>query len=188
MRFTPIALGALLVAASGLTQAAPYSVYAEQNSSSGGTGLNTISLSMGQAFTVSVDADDLWSAGALPRWSNANGLTANLFATGSDESGAAVGTLIGSNFGLYSQGNLSAAYGSLVGQIGGGDYFVVGTHYAGNAASAGTLKLFYWDSNAGDNTQFITANVNAVPEPETYALMLAGLAAMSFVTSRRKKA
>ncbi|TDP72431.1 PEP-CTERM sorting domain-containing protein [Roseateles toxinivorans] len=188
MRFTPTALGALLLAVSGLTQAAPYVVDAKLNSSSGGTGLSTISLGLGQSFTVSVDAEDLWSAGALPRWSNANGLSGALYATGSDESGQAVGTLIGSNFGLYSQGNLSAAYGSLVGQIGGGDYFVVGTNYAGNAASAGTLKLFYWDSQAGDNTQFITANVNAVPEPESYALLLAGLVAMGFVTSRRNKA
>ena len=30
------------------------------------------------------------------------------------------------------------------------------------------------------------SNVNAVPEPETYALMLAGLGVMGFVARRRK--
>ncbi len=122
---------------------------------------------------------------ALPRWSNADGLVATLLATGSDESAQAAGTQIGANFGPYSQGNLSAPYGALVGRIGAGDFFVVGTQYAGTAASSGVLKLFYWDSNAGDNAQYITADVTAVPEPGTYALIFAGLAALGLASRRR---
>lgn len=189
MRLAPafaavVCLAAL--AAAGAANAATFDVQAYANSSSGGTGLETLNLTAGQSFSVSVDPTDLWNAGALPRWSNADGLTGNLFATGSDDSTESVGTLIGQDFGLYSQGNLSAAYGTLVGQIGGGDFFVVGTQYAGSAATSGMLKLYYWDSNFGDNSQYVSANVAAVPEPETYALMLAGLAAVGFVARRRR--
>jgi hypothetical protein len=182
----PVALALVALFAGAAVQAAPFTVSAFGNSSTGGTGLATLSLIAGQSFSVSVGSDDLWSAGALPRWSNADGLTGNRFATGSDESGESIGTLIGADFGLYAQGNLSAAYGTLVGQIGAGDYFVVGTSFNGVAAATGTLNLFYWDSNFGDNTGAISADVTAVPEPETYALMLAGLGVVGFVARRRR--
>jgi len=179
-------LGAGLLCAAAASQAMPFVVDAYANSSSGGTGANTVNLLAGQSFSVSVAPTDLWNAGALPRWSNADGLIGNLFATGSDDSGQALGTLIGVNFGPYTQSGLTAAYGKLVGQIGGGSFFAVGSSYSGVAASAGTLKLFYWDSNFGDNTEHITANVTAVPEPETYAMLLAGLLAVGFVARRRR--
>ena len=187
LRPLALAIAALLVGAAA--HAAPYTVKAFDNSSSGGTGLATISLLAGQNFSVSASSDDLWSAGALPRYSDADGLTYNRFATAADDSGQAVGTQIGANFGLYSQGNLAAAYGTLVGQIDGGDYFVIGSAFSGAAAATGTLNLYYWDSNQGDNFGEISADVNVagVPEPETYALMLAGLGALGFVARRRRQ-
>jgi len=172
-----------------VAQAATFDVYASANSSSGGTGLNTVSLLAGQSFSVTVSPTDLWNAGPLPRWSNADGLTGNLLATGTDESGQAAGTLIGQNFGMYSQGGLSAAFGTLVGQIGSGNFFVVGTNYSGVAASTGVLKLFYWDSNRGDNSQFVTATVTAVPEAGQVSMALAGLAVVgagAFLRQRRQ--
>ncbi len=174
------------LALAGTAHATAYVVDAAGNSSSGGTGATTVALVAGEAFTVNVDAGDLWNAGALPRWSNADGLTHDLFATGSDDSGQATGTQIGQDFGLYTQGNLTAAYGTLVGRIGNGDYFVVGTSFSGVAASSGVLQLFYWDSNSGDNSQFVTANVTAVPEPASIALLLAGLGAVGFTARRRR--
>ncbi|MGH9321582.1 MAG: PEP-CTERM sorting domain-containing protein [Vicinamibacteria bacterium] len=166
--------------------AIPFVVEAFANSSSGtGVGLDTgISFNVGDPFTVSVDPGDLWSAGPLPRWSNAGGLTGPLFATGNDDSGEAAGTQIGANFGTHSQGNLSAPFGALVGRIGAGDFFVLGTSFAGTAPAAGNLLLYYWDSNNFDNTEFLTAFVDPAPgapttEPGTLALLGMGLAAIA---------
>lgn len=157
------------------------------NSSSGGTGASTgIALTAGQTFTVNVDPKDLWNAGDLPRWSNADGLIVNLLATGSDDSGQPAGTPIGSIFPLWTQDGLTAAYGTLVGKIGSGGYFAIGTHFTGSANATGELKLFYWDSNNGDNTQFVTANISAVPEPSTWAMMILGFAGVGFLAYRRR--
>ncbi len=187
--FRPIALALVSLFVGAAAQAAPFTVKAFDNSSSGGTGLATISLLAGQSFTVSAGSDDLWSAGPLPRFSDADGLTGVRFATATDDSGMPVGTRIGAKFGAWVQHRLAAAYGSLVGEIG-GNYFVVGTSFNGVAASAGTLNLFYWDSNNSNNFGEITAQVNVagVPEPETYALLLAGLGALGFIARRRRPA
>lgn len=166
---------ALVVGLAGLAmepaQAVTVDVFAKENSSSGGTGaLTGVFLTVGQAFTVSAGLDDLWSAGALPRWSNADGLTGNRVATGTDESGENAGVQIGQSFGLYSQGVLDAPYGSLVGQIGAGAFFLIGTNFSGFANATGLLSLYYWDSNNDDNSGSILATV-AVPGP----MMGAGL-------------
>jgi len=182
--FVSLALPALLMAPLA-SRAAPFDIYAQANSSTGGAGLDTISLGIGDWFSVSVDPGDLWNAGALPRWSNANGLTGDLYATGSDDSGYALGTLIGKNFGLWTQGNLTAPYGALVGSIGGGDFFVIGTSFTGQAATSGMLQLFYWDSVNSDNTQYVTADVLPVPEPGSWVLLLAGLGMLGFIARRR---
>lgn len=114
------------------TSAQAVVVNAFTNSSSGGTGGSTsVFLTVGQIFNVDVNPNDLWNAGALPRWSNADGLIVKLYATGSDESGAGVGTLIGDIFPLWTQATLTAAYGTLVGKIGAGDFFAIGTHFSG---------------------------------------------------------
>jgi hypothetical protein len=143
-------------------------VFAQANSSSGGTGaLTGISLTFGQAFTVSAALTDLWNAGPLPRWSNADGLIAPLLATGSDDSGEPAGTPIGSIFPLYTQDGFTAPYGSLVGQIASGAFFLVGTNFSNTANATGQLSLYYWDSNNGDNTGSIAATISAsaVPGP-----------------------
>lgn len=180
-----------LVALSAAAGATTFEVKALENSTSGGVGLATLALTAGQQFTVSVAANDLWNAGALPRWSNANGLTTSiLYAPGTDSQVPvySAGTQIGRNFGTHTQNGLTAAYGTLVGQFGAGSFFAIGTSYTGVATSTNTLKLFYFDSNNGDNSGSVMANVTAVPEPETYALLLAGLGVIGAVARRRKSA
>src|SRR5678816_2450229 len=116
LAFTGMAAGLFLAAAAHATVFV-VDALAHSSNSGAGTGLATVALDLGDVFSVTVGADDLWSAGALPRWSDADGLTHDRFATGSDESGEAAGTLIGTDFGLLNIGGFSAPYGSLVGQI-----------------------------------------------------------------------
>ena len=173
---------ALLLAGAANAASVVVDATADSWNSGAGSGLDTgITLSAGESFAVSVAADDLWSAGALPRWSNADGLVGNLLATGTDESGQAAGTLIGQNFGLLD----GFAYGELVGQIGNGAYFAVGTDFNGAANASGVLKLFYWDTFTADNSGSVLANIAVVPEPGSIALMLAGLGIVGGLSRRR---
>lgn len=175
---------ALVLAAAATTNALPFDVYAQANSSGGGTGLPTLVLSTGQPFSVSVNPNDLWSAGPLPRWSNADGLIGNLYATGTDDSLQPFGTHIGTPFSLHTQNSFTAPYGSLVGEIGGA-YMLLGTSFTGVAPASGTLNLFYWDSNKGDNSEKITAHVTTnVPDAASTALLLGG-AVVALGTLRR---
>jgi hypothetical protein len=181
----------------GLVSVAPASasvviVDALLNSSTGGAGADAGFLTSGQSFSVSVAPNDLWNAGALPRWSNANGLTGpDLHATAGDDSGQPVGTLIGQATISWTQGGLTAPFGSLVGTIGGGNFFLIGTSFSGVAPTSGELLLWYFDQNNGDNTQFVTATVTtgvgAVPEPSTWAMMILGFAGVGFMRYRRRK-
>ncbi len=165
--------------------AAVFVVSSVGNASTGGAGLATVSLDAGQAFRVSVAADDLWSAGALPRWSNANGLTGNLLATGSDESGETAGTLIGRSFGAFTQSGHSAPYGALVGRIG-GVFQTLGTSFNGTAWSSGTLELFYWDSNNNDNFGSVATTISLVPEPASWLMLVAGFGLVGMAARRRQ--
>lgn len=178
----------LLFSLMSFSTAAAVIVAAQVNSSSGGSGGHTgVFFNTGDYFTATAAVDDLWNAGARPRWSNADGLVANLYATGSDDSGYAAGTLIGQNFGTWTQHGLTAAYGSLVGSIG-GQYFLMGTNYAGHAVGTGELLLWYWDSNNGDNSEHISVTISSVAsvsEPEIITLLSVGI--IGLILSRRRE-
>jgi len=63
------------------------------------------------------------------------------------------------------------------------------SQYVQFAANAGQSILSFTFNNSPQVNAFETANfsiVRAVPEPETYALMMAGLAALGFISRRRK--
>ncbi len=182
-------LAAAALAAAGAAHASSTTVVVDALLDAYGStaGAASIALTAGQAFTVTVAKDDLWNAGALPRWSNADGLTGNLTATGSDDSGEPAGTQIGTDFGLYTTADGSFPYGELVGRIGSGAYFGIGTDFDGVANATGTLSLFYWDSYTLDNTGAVTATVSVVPEPAPAALLLAGLGAVAGLARRRAK-
>lgn len=170
--------------------AATFIVDAQANSSSSGSAYNTgLVFNGGDLLTVSAAPDDFWSAGALPRWSNADGLTGNRFATGTDESGESVGTLIGIDFGPWNQDGFVAPYGALVGRIGSA-YQLLGTGFSGPAWGTGVLELLYWDSNNGDNTGSIAVNVStaAIPEPAVWAMMVLGFGAIGYGMRRVRRA
>lgn len=67
---------------------------------------------------------------------------------------------------------------------------------AGNGFVAGNNTLQFvvtnWAQNGGNPTglrvEFTSSNVAAVPEPETYAMMLAGLGLVGVIARRRKQA
>jgi hypothetical protein len=97
-----------------------------------------------------------------------------------------LGTRIGRSFGAYSQGDLSAPFGSLVGRIG-SSFQLLGTSFRGPAWGTGTLELFYWDSNPGDNIGSVSANVALVPEPASWALLIAGFGLVGAAARRRRQ-
>lgn len=174
-------LAAGLLSAAG-AQAGPMVFTVDALTDSRSSPLDTgIGLLAGDAFEVFVDPDDLWSAGALPRWSNADGLVADLFASGSDESGEDAGTRIGRSFGPYASGGFTAPFGSLVGQLG-SERFLIGSSFAGTAPADGNLSLLYWDSSYGDNTESIevTVRLSEVPVPAPAALIGIGLLALGW--------
>jgi hypothetical protein len=75
---------------------------------------------------------------------------------------------------------------SLIGRVGGGNFFKIGSSYDGIADANGTLFLAYLDTDSLNNSGFVTAVVSVpVPEPETYALMLGGLGILGMVARRR---
>jgi len=168
-----------------------YTVGALANSSTGGTPVSTVSLNFGDFFSVFVDPNDLWNAGSLPRWSNADGLIVDRFATGSDESGQAAGVQIGADFPDWTQHGLTAPFGALVGKIG-TTYFEIGTSFSGPAPATGVLELMYWDQNNGDNTESIKATIttpSGVPDVGSSAALLAlGIAGLAAARKRMKRA
>ena len=203
MKMKSIGLVALLALSVPLQSMAEIvTVKALENSTTGGTGaVVTTAFTVGQSFTVSVNPLDYWTAGGGLRWSNADGLTGVGIINASSSAdpsgdvttaltGLAAGTVIGTgSFGNHNQGGLAAPFGLLVGAWGNAPstYFSIGTNFSGVAADS-ALKLYYFDSNNGDNKGSILADVNvtAVPEPETYAMMLAGLGMIGFMERRRR--
>jgi hypothetical protein len=129
-----------------------FDVKAKENSLSGGQPMSTgISVKPGQLLTISASPDDTWSAGAADRTSNANGL----------------GNPLGGNYGLFTKGDFSFLYGSLIGSLDGGKtFFAVGTRLEMTILAPGKLTLYYWDSNNQDNTGAVRATVAVYQGPQ----------------------
>ena len=72
--------------------------------------------------------------------------------------------------------DLSALFGTLVGRIGDGNFFSIGTSFDGTAANAGVLSLFAWDSNSEDNSGDIRVTVTTPDGPARLATPDAGRA------------
>lgn len=157
--------GAALLAVTGLAAAANIAttVDAKNNSVVGGIAADAFTLLPDTTFTVT--ASGTWQNDPNAAYlSGPNGHADQVF------------TLDGTTLDI----------GALVGEIGNGPYFQIGSSYAGSTGTGGELKLFYWDSDAFNNSGRVTATVSAIPEPTNLALL--GLALGAFALTRRRKA
>ncbi|GEM_PF-3014212 len=133
----------------------------------GNLGLDTgIVFALGDAFSVNVDdVNDTWfycgTGSPATCEVNADGVLSN-----------------GTSLGPYSNSGYSFTFGTLVGRVGTGDFFSIGTAgFDGTSNAAGNLFLFHWDHNT-NNSGTIAATVSyGVPAPATLALVVLGIAA-----------
>ncbi len=154
-----------------------FSVHSVAHGSGNGAGLGLdtgIDVLEGESLIITqVDPRrDLWTSGARPRHSNADGQVRYLRAIEGDDSGFPPGTLIGTNWedfrgGTWEERGFEAAFGTLVGGIQDpdnetvGNFFRVGAAFNGTAPAEGRLRLFYWDNPLGDNAGDIAVRVVA---------------------------
>jgi hypothetical protein len=130
-----------------------------------------IDLQAGATYeSIVLDPSTQWSAGSDSPYSRSS------TADGIDP--------IASGYGQFSDGGLTANYGALVGEVG-GTYFLLGTGPTTFSGLSGELYIGYWDSYYGDNSGTQTVSIAAVPEPATWAMMLAGFGLIGFALRRR---
>lgn len=170
---------ALGCAASAHAGTYTYTTQAYANSTANSDGAHAtggaLNLASGESFTVSTDASQIWH-GALPGDGNYAYFTSNA-------NGAA-----GSFLAPYLNGAGTVNIGTLVADIN-GDYRVIGagTH-SFTAWGTGELVFHYADINYGDNSGSVLSTVTTVPEPESYGMLLAGLALVGALARRRRNA
>ncbi len=173
---TPVLALLFLFGAAGMAHAFAVDISAYEHSLKNDP-LNThISLNAGDTLSIHVDPGDMWSAGnnhPMSRKSNADGL----------------GNPLGGNYGLYSSGGSTFHFGSLIGRIGSGDYFFVGSGFNQKIETSGELTLLYWDNNYRDNRGSISADIsvnNPVPISSTLLLFGAGVCGLVGLRMRNK--
>lgn len=164
-----IALAGGMIASQASAATVSVDVYAKKDSVSNSvlTGADTgLTVVAGHTYEIKVDPSDTWRIGnTLPRHEgNADGMTATRLYT-----------LFGKTFN----------HGTLVGRIGDGAFFEVGTYFRGIVSASGALKLFIWDKNYLDNSGFVTAEVAPVPLPAGAPLLASAL--LGFFALRRRK-
>jgi hypothetical protein len=148
----------------------------------GNLGLQTgLNFAAGEAFSVAVDdVNDTWN-----------------FCVGGSISSCEVdadGVRPASNtiLGGYSSAGASFAYGTLVGRVGTGSFFAIGTAgFSGTADVAGELSLFHWDhntNNGGTIAATVTySQVAPVPLPAGLPLLALGLGGFAIAAKRKRK-
>ena len=81
---------------------------------------------------------------------------------------------------------------SLIGRVGAGDWFKVGSAFDGTAQTAGHLFLAYLDTDSFNNSGFVTAVVtlppSAVPLPGSQVLLFGGIGLLGVMARRARRA
>ena len=175
------------------SQATTVDVYAMEHSSSigegpgphpRGSGLDTgIDVTAGEKLWIT--ATGCWSAAIADpsRTSDANGLIPSF---------SNPCTSVAWTSGQWTQGGLTANFGSLVGSIDGGDFFLIGTDFYKTIEHTGRLFLYYFDSDNFNNEGSVQVTIlfndpnNSLSEPALLFLMGTGLAGLGFVSRKRK--
>jgi PEP-CTERM motif len=125
-------------------------------------------------FTV-INPSTLWSAGVntpFPRDSTANGI--NPIPPPPNGYGAL--TMLGYTFN----------FGALVGEDA-THFFLIGTGPTILSGLTGEIHVGYWDDDYPDNSGTQTLSITAVPEPSTWALMLAGFVGLGLAAFGRSR-
>ena len=195
MKITTLIAAACLTALSAtqsLAATATFSVHANNNVWNEGKGVDNVlntdpGLSTGFTFQVGdefkvevVDPADTWNF-----CSPSASCTVD-----ADGRRPASGTFLNSTG--YSDSGFTFNFGALVGRVGLGDFFLIGTAgFTGPATSSGLLRLYHWDhntNNSGSLLTQVTPNVSAGPLPAGLPLLLAGLGGLGFIGWRKKAA
>ncbi len=143
-----------------------------------------------------VDNAPVAANGIMKLWGGSDALNTVTFATALVNPVMAIWSLgqggINANFSFtnatptFVSGGPSAEYnGSPIGVAGN---VVSGVEGNGTVQFIGTFNSISWTNPVYENWYGFNVGVAAIPEPETYALMLAGLALMGFVARRRRPA
>lgn len=165
---------ALSLAAPALAATVTLEVKAKEHSSTPGNGLATgVLVNAGDTLGITADPRDTWSLGGeepATRTFAADGLP--------------VVAPFTNDYEPYTQDGLTALYGTLVGRIGTGAFFVVGSAFEETVAETGELFLYAWDSNDFDNSGSIQVTISAVPLPAGGLMLLGGLGALTLLRRR----
>lgn len=92
----------------------------------------------------------------------------------------------------YGAAGSNAKIGALIGTFSAtpsspADWFLIGYSLPVTLGAAGHIYASVNDTYHQNDTGFFSVNVTAVPEPETWALMLTGLGMLGFIARRRKQ-